>query len=82
MQRLERKTAELRWPNDVDFIVNECVKAGYDVSGSDAEWAWGEWCESHYCAGWLSPEHYPVVDAMLEYLTPTGGPHDATRRND
>ena len=71
MMRLERTTA-LRYPRDVDLLIETCQQEGYVVSPNDAEWAWGEYCEDVYAAGWLTPsEHHDVVTALLRYLHPT-----------
>jgi hypothetical protein len=69
MIRLERLPAS-RHTSDVNFLIETCQQAGYVVSPLDAEWAWGEYCEDVYAAGWMTPQKHQVVSALLRYLHP------------
>ena len=41
------------YSDDIDTIVLECYKAGYDIDRKDAQLAWEEHSEN-WAAGWLS----------------------------
>lgn len=54
------------YSDDIDTLVLECYKAGYDIDRRDAQLAWEEHSEN-WAAGWLSLTFYDeIVDFIKE----------------
>jgi hypothetical protein len=66
----------IRYPADVAGMQKILADAGYEAHPIDIQWAWGEYSEDEYCAGWLmphieDPKSAPwILAALLKYLVP------------
>ncbi len=66
----------LRYPADVAGMIHILNAAGCDADPHDVQWAWEQYSEDEYCAGWMMPH---VDDprsaggirvALMKYLVP------------
>ena len=70
LQRLIRPVTLHRHHKDVQRIMEAARIAGYEISYTDAVWAWEEYSEQFYAAGWLGvgddAEILRVLKLMLQ----------------
>ena len=66
-----RPDDEIRHPIDVQTIRDAMNRLGYDASPYDIQWAYSEWSEDTYGAGWMASGWFDdiTVMAVIGYLT-------------
>ncbi len=66
-----RMDDEIRHPDDVREIRLAMNRLGYDASPYDIQWAYSEWSEDTYCAGWMANGWMDdtKIMAVIGYLT-------------
>lgn len=50
----DRSPEDVPYPEDVDRLVAAFAARGFSVARADVQWAYAEWSEDYYCAGWMS----------------------------
>ncbi|TXH40427.1 MAG: hypothetical protein E6Q97_39615 [Desulfurellales bacterium] len=78
MQRLERPPHRdaTDFPEDIARFRRVLEADGATATDGDLAWAWREYSEETWCAGWEDPEGMSdevIVVALRHHLRPSGG---------